>query len=111
MDWGTLFNIILGNFGEFVGLALRLIVLGVAVIYVVPWLKEHKLYSLVKSLMAAAEAEFKEQGVGILKKEWVFEQLDEMGVKYNRTFLSKLIDGFTLELTAAGILNKKEVAG
>lgn len=108
MDWMALFNVILGNFAEVVGSAVALILISVVCSYVVPWLEEKRLYKLVKHFMAAAEAEFGEPGSGLLKKEWVFAQLDAMGIKYNRDIVDKFINGFTLELTAAGVINNRE---
>lgn len=106
MDWMVLLDIILGRLFGLLGSSLALVIIAVIGAYVVPWLKEKKLYELVKHLMASAEAKFSDSGMGILKKDWVFEQLDNMNIKYDKNIVGKLIDGFTLELTAAGILNR-----
>ena len=106
MDWMTILDLILGNLVEVLGGAVAVVIIYVITTYVMPWIKEKWFYGIVKNLMAAAEAEFVNPESGELKKEWVFDQLDKMSIKYDKALTSKFIDGFVLELTAAGILNK-----
>lgn len=105
MNWTMIFELILGNLAEVVGSVVAIVLIFAVKTYVIPWLKEKRLFGIVKSLMAAAEAEFLEPGTGYLKKDWVFEQLDAMGIEYNAEIVGKFINGFTLELTAEGVLN------
>ena len=80
--------------------------------YVKPFLEEKRLYSLVESLMASAEAIFKQQGAGMIKKDWVLEQLTERGIILNHdmeVFVENMIEGFMKKLGAEGIINTDNV--
>lgn len=56
-------------------------------------------------LIAAAETNFKGVSMGAAKKEWVIEQLQEMGLKFDEEAVSAAIDGLCRELTSAGVIN------
>ena len=87
------------------GLTVGAIILYVVVKYVVPWLKEKRLYGLLESLVAAAEREFEQPGDGPFKLEWVLEQVDKTGIKYNRELAISFINGLVQKLTASGVVN------
>ena len=75
----------------------------VVTLYVVPWLKEKRLYDTVKKMVDAAEkwAETNE----IDKRQWVISQLEGKGVKVN-AYVAALIEAAVKELDIA--LSKTE---
>lgn len=60
-------------------------------------------------LIAAAETEFKGEKMGTLKKEWVLNQLELLGLKFDREAVSIAVDGLCRDLTSKGVINDKEV--
>lgn len=60
-------------------------------------------------LIAAAETEFKGEKMGTLKKEWVLNQLELIGLKFDREAVSIAIEGLCRDLTSKGVINDKEV--
>lgn len=75
------------------------LVLGTVItLYVVPWLKEKRIYDTVVNMVAAAEkwAENNE----IDKKAWVIEKLEASGVKVNE-HVDALIEAAVKELDIA----------
>ena len=88
--------------GSIVGLVLAY----VTAKYVVPWLKEKRLYKLIENLIPATEKEFKQPGDGPFKKEWILQQLEQiLGKNYNRDLAEKFVDGLVMKLTAKGVIN------
>lgn len=59
----------------------------------------------VNVLIAAAETEFKGEKMGTLKKEWVLDQLENLGLNFDREAVSIAIDGLCRELTSSGVIN------
>lgn len=85
--------------------------------YLIPFLKEKlgldaytALTTKIKDLMASAESnpDFIGSGHGSDKKEWVIAQLKALGVNFNEDYVRNLINGFTNELTAQGVINQKK---
>lgn len=70
----------------------------VVTLYVVPWLKEKRLYDIVQKMVDAAEkwAETNE----IDKKEWVICQLENKGIVVN-DYVDALIEAAVKELDIA----------
>lgn len=57
---------------------------------------------------AAAETAFK-SGEGPLKKEWVLERMNEMGITMSAEQMDACLEAIVRELRAAGVLNKGKV--
>jgi len=74
--------------------------------YVVPWLKEKKLYNTIVQLVQAAEK--LSENIEIDKKEYVIKILESKGIKVN-AYVDALIEACVLELDAAlGNVKHKE---
>lgn len=56
-------------------------------------------------LIAAAETKYKGQSMGAQKKEWVLNELQEMGLKFDVEAVSAAIDGLCRDLTSKGVIN------
>lgn len=70
----------------------------VVTVYVIPWLKEKRVYDTVVKMVSAAEkwAETNE----IDKKEWVIGRLEASGIKVNE-YVDALIEAAVKELDIA----------
>ena len=84
---------------------LILVVLGILVAFVVPWLKlkigEAKLNELlfwIKKLVKAAEQIFRGSGLGAKKKQYVIQMLNDLGYTYDETKINPLIESAVKEL-------------
>lgn len=74
-------------------------ILGMVLTYfVVPILKEKKLYDFVKILVQSAEQLYKGKGLGEQKKEFVVQKLKKFGIEVNNEQLDILIESAVLEL-------------
>lgn len=97
-------------------------ILGVVLIwaskkYAIPWLKQkigvdayNDLTKKIKDLMASAEnnPDFAGVKTGEQKREWVIAQLKALGLKFDENHVRNLINGFTNQLTAQGVINTKK---
>jgi len=86
---------------EIIGYAVKLVFAILSVIvatYVVPWLKEKKLYNTIMQLVQAAEK--LSENIEIDKKEYVIKILESKGIKAN-AYVDALIEACVLELDAA----------
>ncbi len=76
--------------------------------YLVPWLKEKKLYSTVTKLVRGAEKLAGSMQIGKgEKKSYVIEQLENLGVKIT-PFVEALIEAAVTELDLAKIAAKEK---
>lgn len=71
---------------------------GIATLYLVPWLKEKRLYSTVVKMVRAAEKWAATHEID--KKAWVIQQLTEAGVQVSPT-VEALIESAVLEIDIA----------
>ena len=62
----------------------------------------------VNVFIASAEIKFKGEKMGTIRKEWVLNQLELLGLKFDREVVSVAIDGLCLELTSAGVINTED---
>lgn len=97
-----------------IGIALGAVLIFVVKQYLIPWLKikignekYDELVKKTKDLMAVAEQHFG-QKTGASKKQWVIDELQSAGIKFDVAIVSNLIDGFTSVLTAEGIINQNK---
>lgn len=75
------------------------VILGTIVtVYVVPWLKEKRLYDTVKKMVDAAEKWAENNNID--KKEWVISQLEGKGIEVNQ-YVDALIEAAVKELDIA----------
>lgn len=75
------------------------VILGAVVtVYVVPWLKEKKLYDTVVKMVEAAEKWAEKNNIN--KKEWVISQLEGKGIDVNE-YVDALIEAAVKELDIA----------
>ena len=74
------------------------LVLGLITAYVVPWLKEKRLYDTVVKMVQAAEKWSKTHNID--KKAYVIEQLEAKGIKVN-SIVEALIESAVQELDIA----------
>lgn len=80
------------------------VILGAVVtLYVVPWLKEKRVYDTVKKMVDAAEKWAENNNIN--KKEWVIEKLEASGIDVNE-YVEALIEAAVQELDIA--LGKKK---
>jgi|GEM_PF-1671615 len=89
------------NWELLIDLAVKLAVVissGIVTMYVVPWLKEKRLYSTVVKMVQAAEKWSKTHEID--KKAWVIQQLVDAGVKVSPT-VEALIESAVQELDIA----------
>lgn len=70
----------------------------VVTLYVVPWLKEKRLYDTVKKMVDAAEKWAETNNID--KKEWVVSQLEAKGIDVNE-YVEALIEAAVKELDIA----------
>lgn len=70
----------------------------VVTLYVVPWLKEKRLYDTVKKMVDAAEKWAETNNID--KKQWVIAQLESKGVTVNE-YVEALIEAAVKELDIA----------
>ena len=75
----------------------------VVTLYVVPWLKEKRLYDTVQKMVDAAEKWAETNDID--KKEWVISQLESKGIKVS-PYVDALIEAAVKELDIA--LSKTE---
>lgn len=76
----------------------------VVTVYVVPWLKEKRVYDTVKKMVDAAEKWAETNNIN--KKEWVISQLEGRGIEVNE-YVDALIEAAVKELDIA-LANAKE---
>lgn len=60
----------------------------------------------VQVLVAAAETMYAAGGTGEAKKAWVYEQLQQRGVKFDVVAVDAAIEAAVRELTANGVINE-----
>lgn len=70
----------------------------VVTLYVVPWLKEKRLYDTVKKMVDAAEKWAETNNID--KKQWVIAQLESKGITVNE-YVEALIEAAVKELDIA----------
>lgn len=70
----------------------------VVTLYVVPWLKEKRLYDTVKKMVDAAEKWAETNNID--KKQWVISQLESKGITVN-SYVEALIEAAVKELDIA----------
>lgn len=70
----------------------------VVTLYVVPWLKEKRLYDTVKKMVDAAEKWAETNNIN--KKQWVIAQLESKGITVNE-YVEALIEAAVKELDIA----------
>ena len=70
----------------------------VVTLYVVPWLKEKRLYDTVKKMVDAAEKWAETNNID--KKQWVISQLESKGITVNE-YVEALIEAAVKELDIA----------
>lgn len=113
----TLFSTLLPFVFYVIGSVLGIIGIWAVKGYLVPWLQQKlgvdkytELTEKIKDLMSAAEAnpDFSGSGTGTDKKEWVIAQLKALGLNFDENYVRNLINGFTNQLTAQGIINTKK---
>jgi hypothetical protein len=75
----------------------------IVTLYVVPWLKEKRVYDTVKKMVDAAEKWAENNNIN--KKEWVIEKLEASGIDVNE-YVEALIEAAVQELDIA--LGKKK---
>lgn len=66
--------------------------------YVIPWLKDKRLYGLVETFVKSAEKQA--QTAKIDKHEYVLEALDSLGIKYTEK-VAGMIESAVMELDLA----------
>ena len=69
--------------------------------YIVPLLRQKKLYDLVKIAVEAAEQIYKESGLGSIKKEWVLSFLESKGCKVTSDEIDAMIESAVRRLKEA----------
>lgn len=75
------------------------VILSTAVtLYVIPWLKEKRLYDTVQKMVDAAEKWAETNDID--KKQWVIDQLENKGIEVN-TYVDALIEAAVKELDIA----------
>ena len=86
---------------EVIGLAVKLIIAVAGVLvttYVIPWLKEKKLYDTVKNAVQAAEKLARTDQIdGTTKKQYVINALDAHGITVDK-YIELLIESAVEEL-------------
>lgn len=81
------------------------VILSTAVtLYVIPWLKEKRLYDTVQKMVDAAEKWAETNDID--KKQWVIDQLESKGIEVN-AYVDALIEAAVKELDIA-LGNNKE---
>lgn len=91
---------------EIISCAVKLvfaIITAVITAYVIPWLKEKRVYGVISQFVHAAEKYAQTHQID--KKEWVIEHLKEKGIKVTNE-IEALIESAVEELDVA--LNKAE---
>ena len=83
--------------------------------FIVPWIRrkltesqQRDLQFYLRILVAAAETMFSDEGVGAEKKQWVIDQLEKYGIRFDVELISDAIEAMVRELTADGVINVRE---
>ena len=83
--------------------------------FIVPWIRrkltesqQRDLPFYIRILVAAAETMFSDEGVGAEKKQWVIDQLEKYGIRFDVELISDAIEAMVRELTADGVINVRE---
>lgn len=74
------------------------VIIGLIAVFVVPWIKEKKLYSWVSIAVKAAEQLYKDSGMGKVKKAFVLDFLASKGYKVDTDSIDLMIEAAVLEL-------------
>lgn len=95
------------------GIAVASAMLFIGKQYIIPFLKVKigneqylELEANIKTLIAAVEDKYG-PGEGVLKKQWVMNELRKLGFEFDEEMVSNFIDGFCGVMTADGIINRK----
>lgn len=104
-------NLILAVLGA-IGAALGCLIVWAFKTYVLAWLKikvesiQNKfIKDKVKEFMVAAEKKWKESGSGLLKSEWVIEQVSKLFPKINPEYIQTLIENLMKPLEESKEIN------
>lgn len=115
MDFKSFLDELIKIAWNLAGIGLAALVTWLGRTYIIPFFKKSLsnqqftyLESQVRALMASAEVKFKDPQTGKIKKEWVMEQLTQLGIVYDEEYVSNFIEGMFKILENEGVINNNK---